>query len=414
MKRWLMLWKRRWIMLPVNLNLKDCPVLIVGAGTVGRRKADQFVKEGAHVAVLAPEIADNFNPAVQRLEKWFEDSDLNGYFLVWAATDNLELNERLCKLCREKGILCGSATANEALTCSSMAVRQCGTITAALSSGMPELSRQLLDEIEPLIKEKEAVSQLMKPLRNLIQKRVSDSDQRRELLLRLPRLTADQLMILKRAAESGEIWLAFWHGVKESEAAEPIRQLYRKCRLVPVFVSETAYAHVHSQIPELFSMSELSQFLNPMGIEVQGVPMVLQKGKVTAMIRAAFPNAALQPALMDLPEWTSGVLTCFEQLYPHCRLLFVVHSQVPESCPPNWITMVDLEAKTVSRTDQVIPFFLLAGKHLRRDVAAVCLRLGMKYIEQRALMEISEIMAVTCRTITERQHRVSAENERIF
>ena len=42
--------------LPIFVNIKNQPCLIVGGGSVAARKADLFIKAGAMVTVIAPEL----------------------------------------------------------------------------------------------------------------------------------------------------------------------------------------------------------------------------------------------------------------------------------------------------------------------------------------------------------------------
>ena len=74
---------------PAFLDLRGKRVLVVGGGPIGRRKARSFGRCGARVKVVS---------------RAFRPKDLQGAFLVCAATDREQLNARISALCRKKRI----------------------------------------------------------------------------------------------------------------------------------------------------------------------------------------------------------------------------------------------------------------------------------------------------------------------
>src|SRR5690349_5214367 len=81
---------------PIFLDLKDRPVLVVGAGKVALRKAKGLVEAGAKVTVVAPDVLPDFDDLpVRVLRRTFRASDLAGVVLVFAATDDRQVNHRI-------------------------------------------------------------------------------------------------------------------------------------------------------------------------------------------------------------------------------------------------------------------------------------------------------------------------------
>jgi precorrin-2 dehydrogenase/sirohydrochlorin ferrochelatase len=83
---------------PVVLRLEGKKVVIVGGGKVAERKVTGLLGTGAEVIVVSPEVTDG----IERLERegsidWkqksFSDSDINDAFMIFAATNNKELNQ---------------------------------------------------------------------------------------------------------------------------------------------------------------------------------------------------------------------------------------------------------------------------------------------------------------------------------
>ena len=82
------------------IDLTGRRVLVVGAGAVANEKIEGLRTCGAHVVVVAPDVsaavtrlADDGD--VQLLRREYERDDLDGCFLVVAATSNTEVNTRV-------------------------------------------------------------------------------------------------------------------------------------------------------------------------------------------------------------------------------------------------------------------------------------------------------------------------------
>ncbi len=82
---------------PLFLRLGGRPVLVVGAGAVGLRKAEELVAVGAMVRVVAPSVAPSVASVLQALgvevvRREFVDQDANDMWLLVAATNNPAIN----------------------------------------------------------------------------------------------------------------------------------------------------------------------------------------------------------------------------------------------------------------------------------------------------------------------------------
>lgn len=92
--------------LPLFLELKARPILLVGAGEVALRKLETLVRAQAHVFIVAleahPEVLAlvSANPNNLQLEqRAFTDADLQGRWLVVAATADPQLHKRIANAC---------------------------------------------------------------------------------------------------------------------------------------------------------------------------------------------------------------------------------------------------------------------------------------------------------------------------
>jgi uroporphyrin-III C-methyltransferase/precorrin-2 dehydrogenase/sirohydrochlorin ferrochelatase len=100
-------------LLPIFLKLDNRPGLLVGAGTVALEKIGSLLKTGIKLRVVAPQA----RPEVRQLaaenklewiEREFQPSDLDGNFIVIAATDVPEVNATVYREAVARGIACNS------------------------------------------------------------------------------------------------------------------------------------------------------------------------------------------------------------------------------------------------------------------------------------------------------------------
>jgi uroporphyrin-III C-methyltransferase/precorrin-2 dehydrogenase/sirohydrochlorin ferrochelatase len=100
-------------LLPIFLKLEGRPGLLVGAGNVALEKIGNLLVTGLRLRVIAPEA----NAEIRRLaeegllewvERRFDAADLDGSFVVIAATDDPEVNATVYREAASRGILTNS------------------------------------------------------------------------------------------------------------------------------------------------------------------------------------------------------------------------------------------------------------------------------------------------------------------
>ena len=92
-------------MLPLAFKFDDMPVLVVGAGAIGVRKAIQLLEAGARVTILAEEITVPLPEGVLHvLQRRYRRGDLRGYWLVVSATGRPEVNDAIVDEAHEEAI----------------------------------------------------------------------------------------------------------------------------------------------------------------------------------------------------------------------------------------------------------------------------------------------------------------------
>ncbi len=93
--------------LPIFIQIKQRPCVVVGGGSIAARKVALLRKAGALVTVIAPELCDELarlhtEQRIGHLPRGFEDHDLDDCVLVVAATDDAQTNQRVSRLAHQR------------------------------------------------------------------------------------------------------------------------------------------------------------------------------------------------------------------------------------------------------------------------------------------------------------------------
>ena len=83
-------------MYPVMINIREKKVVVVGGGKVAERKIKTLLAEQATVTVVSPTLhADIPQAEIQWLARPYQTGDLEGAKLVFACTDQAEVNSQI-------------------------------------------------------------------------------------------------------------------------------------------------------------------------------------------------------------------------------------------------------------------------------------------------------------------------------
>jgi precorrin-2 dehydrogenase/sirohydrochlorin ferrochelatase len=152
---------KRYYMACLDLAARD--VLVVGAGPVALEKVKGLLDVGAAVTVVAPHvIADLQQLAVDGVvaleRRRYRTSDLEGRFLVVAATSTTSVNERVFSDAETRGLLCNVVDVPHLCSVILPAVHREGPIAVAVSTGgaSPALAQRLRDDIARVVRPEHA------------------------------------------------------------------------------------------------------------------------------------------------------------------------------------------------------------------------------------------------------------------
>ncbi len=137
------------------LKLTGRPCLVVGAGKTAEFKIGSLMETGAKLCVVAPAATPQVRSWAQEgklqwLQRPWESSDLEGMFLVVAATSSRELHEQIFEEATRRGVLCNIVDVPELCDFYYPAVMQRGALQIAISTAgqSPALAQRLREELE--------------------------------------------------------------------------------------------------------------------------------------------------------------------------------------------------------------------------------------------------------------------------
>ena len=139
---------------PIFLDLRDRPVLVVGAGKVALRKTRGLIEAGARVTVIAPECEPEFESLPVRLvRRRFRATDLAGAMLIFAATDDRMTNHRIGIAAKGRGVFANIADDSGECDFLVPARLQRGGVQVAISTGgeSPRLAAELRKKLEEIL-----------------------------------------------------------------------------------------------------------------------------------------------------------------------------------------------------------------------------------------------------------------------
>ena len=175
---------------PMMLDLAGRRCLVVGAGAVGEGKISGLLAGGASVVVVAPAATEQVlewarNGTLEYRQKAFQPDDLEGAFLVVAATSNTELNHHVYAEARRRQVLCNVVDDPEHCDFFYPAIVRRGALQIAIStSGIsPAFARSLRQTLEAQFGEEYAAwLEEAARRRQEILRTVADPAERRRLL----------------------------------------------------------------------------------------------------------------------------------------------------------------------------------------------------------------------------------------
>lgn len=174
---------------PMMLNIIDRPVVVVGGGEVASRKVTSLLKAQAQITVVSPELSLKLqglleDKSIEWKKKNFTPEDLEGAFLIIAATNSSKVNELVANSASPHQ-LCNIVDREEFCDFIVPSVVQRGPLSIAVSTSgaNPKLAKEIKKELEVKFDEsyEDYILFLQKARRKIIDK-VADSNNKSILL----------------------------------------------------------------------------------------------------------------------------------------------------------------------------------------------------------------------------------------
>lgn len=140
---------------PINLDIQDRRCLVIGGGEVASRKVKSLLSSGADVVVISPRVSKVLAQLAEegRIElhvRPYHRGDLTGAFLVFAATDRIEVQNHIKQEAKELDILVNIVDEPHDSSFQIPARVQRGNflLTVSTGGGSPALAAQVRKELE--------------------------------------------------------------------------------------------------------------------------------------------------------------------------------------------------------------------------------------------------------------------------
>ncbi len=178
---------------PIFLRVEERPCLVVGGGDVAARKVESLLAARARVTVVSPEATQRLRElaataAIEWRQRVYEEGDLRGFFLAYAATSDDKLHESIYLQAEREGVLLNVVDRPQWCTFIVPSIAQRGDLTVAVSTGgaSPALARRVRLDIERLLgPEYERAVVLLARLREHLRRERRSFAERRQIFDRL-------------------------------------------------------------------------------------------------------------------------------------------------------------------------------------------------------------------------------------
>lgn len=185
---------------PINLNLKNFKVIIIGGGEVAYRKCKNFIDFNCKVKVVSPNFYNKFylfGNNVELIEDYYKEEYIKDYSIVVGATNNREVNESIGKYCILNNKLVNIIDNKELSNYTVPSYIKKGDLTISVSTGgkSPALSKKIKSQLEEIYDDtyEEYINLLGEIREAIISKYKDDIHKRKDLIRSLINLNLEEL-----------------------------------------------------------------------------------------------------------------------------------------------------------------------------------------------------------------------------
>lgn len=324
--------------IPVCLSLSGRRVYIIGAGPVAYRKYQRYKQEGADICVIALRRCADFALAqdVTYIQKPFSWNLIEqNAFLIYAASDDIELNRSIVQEARKRQILCGCA--NQGMDCDiqSMAVWVGEQLQMAVSTkgSCPGADRSFLDQLSFSLTNFDQRTKWLANLRTQLLRRSMQPQELRDVLYEAAKLSTNYLMDILASIEGKRVLFLAFHGIANVQTIQEtldtlkqeIEQRFSNCVAIPVFLSEKIIMKAKKKGYAIESIQAITDLLDVLEIEYQIQPVLLQEGYWYDEVQRRYPARKIGKTLCEQQMDVHRILDAIQQSIPEGFLLGLYH-----------------------------------------------------------------------------------------
>ncbi len=188
---------------PINVELKDIKITVVGGGEVAYRKCKNFLDFGKSIRVVSPDFIDKFDYIKNEVElvyDTYKEEYIKDSFIVVAGTNNKEINKEIGIYCRNCGKLVNVIDDIELSNYTVPSYVKRGDLLLSISTGgkSPSLSSKIKKELEEKYDDSyEEYINILGEIRQEVIKKYKNISERKIILNGLVNLTLEELRIMK-------------------------------------------------------------------------------------------------------------------------------------------------------------------------------------------------------------------------
>lgn len=377
----------------VDIDLHNKKALVIGCGKVGSKKARKLYQAGMKVSCLSLTFDEKIKLFdIELIEgEYNENYDLSQYDLIYACSDDEQLNIAIVDRANKLGLLTASSTSKAASNFKLVRSRMLdNNIEAAVFSNGKYLflPKAILKDLKTIYNHKYAGRMgMLSNLRKYIKTLDLNTAEKHYILDDLMQASCRELKFYTAAINKDPVKLMVFHGSDNTMAIDEIMNLLSKleANIYTCFIKKEIDDSDIFKANRIISLDHILKNLNLLKIrDVKFLPMLVDKGYFYEQIKE-------KVHLEDLPI-SKNRLDKMLNPYHDKDIIILLHGNKKESiikkmCSElnyntKFLTIYDDEStnkmaqkeflNSLDKTKEyvVIPFFMLNGTHLNKDVLA--------------------------------------------
>lgn len=184
-------------MYSLMVSLTNRKVTIIGGGQVAYHKVKGLMEENCEIVVISPKWTKAFEHVrCTKINRTYREGDCKGSFLVFAATDDANINQKVFMECERNQILCNVVDDGKHSHFMTPAQMKRGDLTISVSTGgkSPSLAMLIKKDLEEIYGEayKERI-ELLGKIRDYLLIYEKDEQQKKLLLQKVAKMEVEEI-----------------------------------------------------------------------------------------------------------------------------------------------------------------------------------------------------------------------------